>query len=70
MINLIIDKNACGIKVKGTGDLVTAEAVMAYISLAEIVSDTMNMSKEQAAIFIMQKGNELMSRMKTDDKQV
>lgn len=70
MINLIIDKDTCGIKVKGTSDLVTAEAVIAYIGLAEIVSDTMNMSKEQAAIFIMQKGNELMSRMKTDDKQV
>lgn len=54
MIEMNVDKSDAVLYIRGTGSIITAEAVSAIASLIKVVSKTTDMSYEAASLYIFQ----------------
>ena len=67
MIDLKIEDGKCSLKAGGSSSKLSFEIMMASYALAKTLADTMDMSFEAAALFIMQ-GNSFINKG-LDDKE-
>lgn len=54
MIKLDIDKALTSIELKGSGDIIASEILMANFKLAELLARILNISVDHALLFMMQ----------------
>lgn len=54
MIKFNIDKGHTAIEVKGSGDIIASEILMANFKLAELLARILNISVDHALLFMMQ----------------
>lgn len=64
MIKFEINKSHVAMEIKGSGDIIASEVMMANMKLTELMARMLNVSVGHASLFMMQECNRLLNAEK------